>query len=244
MSNELEKNLVKDFDPTETPTGKYKAGKIRDRNLSIIIDAAEEEFVQNGYQGTSIQSIANRAGLPKANVHYYFKRKSNLYVAVLDNIIRLWNDLLDEVTVNDDPATVLDLFIRKKVESSYTHPRASKLYAMEMIQGAPHLKGYIRTEMRQWVRRKTRIIESWIAQGRMEPVDPLHLIFLIWSSTQHYADFDVKILTIMNRAEYEPDMIEDIADFLSKMILAGCGLKPPAKAARAPLRKPVEVEAE
>lgn len=226
-----EKKLIEkaaDFDPTETPTGKYKAGKIRDRNLNNIISAAEEEFVLHGYRGTSIQAIADRAAIPKANVHYYFKSKSNLYVAVLDNIIHLWNDQLDVITVEDDPATVLDQFIRKKVELSYTHPRASKLYAMEMIQGAPHLKGYIRTEMRQWVRRKVQVLEQWIEQGRMAKVDPMHLIFLIWSSTQHYADFDVKILTVMNRAEYEPDMIQDISNFLSKMILSGCGLVPPA----------------
>ena len=216
-----------EFNPSETPTGKYKPGKIRDRNLTNIINAAEEEFVQNGFRGASIQNIADRAGIPKANVHYYFKSKDNLYVTVLDNIINLWNDVLGEITVDDNPAEVLDRFIRKKVELSYTHPRASKLYAMEMIQGAPHLKGYIRTEMRQFVRRIAQIIEQWIEQGRMDKVDPMHLIFLIWSSTQHYADFDVKILTVLNRAEYETDMIEDISNFLSQIILKGCGLTPP-----------------
>ena len=217
-----------DFNPAETPTGKYKPGKIRDRNITNILNAAEEEFVHNGFRGASIQNIADRAGIPKANVHYYFKNKTNLYIAVLDHIINLWNDTLGEIAVDDDPAEALDRLIRKKVELSYTHPRASKLYALEMIQGAPHLKGYIRTEMRQFVRRKAQIIEHWIELGRMDRVDPMHLIFLIWSSTQHYADFDVKILTVMNRAEYEPDMIKDIADFLSGMILKGCGLKPPA----------------
>lgn len=223
-----------DFDPNETPTGKYRAGKIRDRNLTNIIKAAEEEFVQNGYRGTSIQAIADRAAIPKANVHYYFKSKSNLYIAVLDNLIHLWNGFFDNITEQDDPATVLDEFVRKKVELSYTHPRASKLFAMEIIQGAPHLKDYIRTEMRQWVRRKAAIIDKWIEQGRMAKVDSMHLIFLIWSSTQHYADFDIQALTIMNRAEYEPDMIDDISGFLSQVILRGCGLEPPERSARPP----------
>lgn len=221
-----------DFDPNETPTGKYRAGKIRDRNLTNIVEAAEEEFVQHGYRGTSIQAIADRAQIPKANVHYYFKSKSNLYIAVLDNLIHMWNNFFDEITEKDEPAVVLDEFIRKKVELSYTHPRASKLFAMEIIQGAPHLKDYIRTEMRQWVRRKAAIIDTWIEQGRMKKVDSMQLIFLIWSSTQHYADFDTQVLTIMNRAEYEPDMIEDISDFLSQVILRGCGLEPPKRPAR------------
>ncbi|MCM2680209.1 TetR/AcrR family transcriptional regulator [Echinimonas agarilytica] len=216
-----------DFDPSETPTGTYKAGKIRDRNLSNIVAAAAEEFVQHGYKGTSIQAIANRGGVPKANIHYYFKSKSNLYVAVLDDLVRLWNDFLNSMSEDDDPAEVLDLFIRKKVEMSYSHPRASKLFAMEIIQGAPHLKEYLRTDMRQWVRDKTRVINAWIEQGKMSKVDPVHLIFLIWSSTQHYADFDVQVLTIMNCGEYEQEMIDEIADFLSGVILRGCGLEPP-----------------
>lgn len=230
MVNKALENAM-DFDPNETPTGKYRAGKIRDRNLTNIVKAAEEEFVQHGYRGTSIQAIADRAQIPKANVHYYFKSKSNLYIAVLDNLIHLWNNFFDEITEKDDPAVVLDEFIRKKVELSYTHPRASKLFAMEIVQGAPHLKDYIRTEMRQWVRRKAAVIDTWIEQGRMAKVDSMQLIFLIWSSTQHYADFDTQVLTIMNRAEYEPDMIRDISDFLSQLILRGCGLEPPARPA-------------
>ncbi|WP_036186366.1 TetR/AcrR family transcriptional regulator [Marinimicrobium agarilyticum] len=230
MVNKALENAM-DFDPNETPTGKYRAGKIRDRNLTNIVKAAEEEFVQHGYRGTSIQAIADRAQIPKANVHYYFKSKSNLYIAVLDNLIHLWNNFFDEITEKDDPAVVLDEFIRKKVELSYTHPRASKLFAMEIVQGAPHLKDYIRTEMRQWVRRKAAVIDTWIEQGRMANVDSMQLIFLIWSSTQHYADFDTQVLTIMNRAEYEPDMIRDISDFLSQLILRGCGLEPPARPA-------------
>ena len=230
MVNKALENAM-DFDPNETPTGKYRAGKIRDRNLTNIIKAAEEEFVQHGYRGTSIQAIADRAQIPKANVHYYFKSKSNLYIAVLDNLIHLWNNFFDEITEKDDPAVVLDEFIRKKVELSYTHPRASKLFAMEIVQGAPHLKDYIRTEMRQWVRRKAAVIDTWIEQGRMAKVDSMQLILLICSSIQHYADFDTQVLTIMNRAEYEPDMIRDISDFLSQLILRGCGLEPPARPA-------------
>lgn len=211
----------------EEDARKYKPGKIRDRNLDIILSAAEEEFVLKGFNGASIQAIADRAGIPKANVHYYYKRKSNLYVAVLDGIVHLWNDNLDELDVHDDPAVVLDRFIRQKVELSYTHPRASKLFAMEVIQGAPHLQEYMRNEMRPWVRKITTVIDTWINDGKLDPVDPVQLIFLIWSSTQHYADFDVQVLTIMNRADYEREMIDNIATFLSQIILRGLGLKLP-----------------
>lgn len=208
---------------------KRKTGAIRDHNYQLILSAAEKEFAQFGYSGASIQKIADRAGLPKANIHYYFASKEKLYLAVLDNITHLWNDIFDEVQVDADPAEVLDKFIRKKVESAYSHPIASKLFAMEVIQGAPHLRPYLKTEMRTWVRNKAAVIDEWVRQGKMKPVDPIHLIFLIWSSTQHYADFDAQVLTIMNRAEYEREMIDEIADFLSNVILTGCGLKVPKR---------------
>ena len=213
----------------KSDTRKYKPGKIRDRNWELILNAAREEFVLNGYSGASIQAIADRAGIPKANVHYYFKRKQNLYVAVLDGILHLWNEFIDEINEDDDPAIVLDKIIRQKVELSYTHPRSSKLFAQEIIQGAPHLKDYLRNEMRPFVRKTIGIMETWIEQGKMKAVDPVHLIFLIWSSTQHYADFETQVLTIMNRAEYEREMIDQIANFLSSVILTGVGLVPPKK---------------
>lgn len=222
------KNIYAEGDQHEE-SRKYKRGKIRDKNFELILSAARDEFAINGFSGTSIQAIADRAGLAKANIHYYFKRKSILYIAVLDRIMQLWNDNFDSIHVDDDPAEALDKLIRKKVELSYSDPHSSKLFAMEVIQGAPHLRDYMRNDLRPWVREKVKVIESWIAQKKMKPVDPEYLIFLIWSSTQHYSDFDVQVLTILNRAEYEREMIDNIADFLSEVILRGVGLKAPKR---------------
>ena len=205
---------------------KYKPGKIREKNVEQIIEAAECEFVLHGFKGASTQAIADRAGLPKANVHYYFKNKVILYNSVLENIIERWNSVLEDIQYDDDPAEVIENFIRTKVRLSYTHPRSSKIFAMEIIQGAPHLKDYIRSDLRDWVRERTKVINAWIEQGKMKPVDPVHLIFLIWSSTQHYADFETQILTVMNKAEYEEEDVEHITRQLTDIIMGGCGLTP------------------
>ncbi len=206
-----------------------KVGRIREKNSLLILEAAEKEFVKHGYKGTSMQSIADAAGLPKANVHYYFKNKANLYSAVLADIADRWNVILAEMTEEDNPAEVLEHYIRAKVDLAIQFPAASKIFAMEIIQGAPHLKEHVRTELRQWVRSRVRVIQSWIDQGKMAAVDPQHLIFMIWSTTQHYADFETQVLTITNKMEYEPDDVRQIADFLVHMILTGCGLKPPPR---------------
>ncbi len=200
---------------------------IRERQFKSIRDAAIEEFSGLGYKATSMQAIADRAGVAKANVHYYFKNKQNLYSEVLSHIIELWNASFDEIRPDDEPAIALDRMIRAKVKLSYTHASASRLFANEIIHGADHLDHYLKNDMRKWVREKSGIIQSWIDSKKMDPVDPVKLIFLIWSSTQHYADFETQVLTIMNRAEYEPEMMDDIANFLSQVILKGCGLTSP-----------------
>ena len=208
-------------------TKKYKTGKIRERNSEQILQAAEQEFVLHGYKGTSMQSIADRAELPKANIHYYFKNKSNLYLAVLENITNAWNEVLEDMSADMDPAEVLSRFIDAKVQLSYTNPNGSKIFAMEIIQGAPHVKNHISGELREWVKEKTQVIQSWVDQGKMRPIDPMHLIFLIWSSTQHYADFNTQVLEIMDRTEYDEAEVQRISRFLKDMILTGCGLRVP-----------------
>lgn len=216
----------------------YRRGKIRDVNVRLIVEAAEQEFAAKGYRGASMQAIADAANLPKANIHYYFQNKENLYRAVLENITELWNEVLDDINADDDPAEVLPRFIRQKVALSFSHPHASKLFAMEIVQGAPYLQNHIRTDMFDWVKEKTKVIDSWVKLGKMRQIDSTQLIFLIWSSTQHYADFDAQVLPLMNRKHYlERDKIA-ISNFLCDMIMRGCGLdsdvQPDAEPAPAP----------
>lgn len=198
-----------------------KQGKIRAQSQEKILIAAQDEFIINGYKGATVQSIADRAKLPKANVLYYFKNKENIYHAVLEQTLNMWDQGIGDIEYNDGPKVAIEKFIRAKVNMSFTAPKASKIYAMEIIQGAQHLKDFARTYLRQWVRDKAKIFQQWIDEGKMANVDPINLIFLIWSTTQHYADFETQILTIMNRAEYEPDDIEQVTQFLTQFILKG-----------------------
>ncbi|MEQ5835021.1 TetR/AcrR family transcriptional regulator [Marinobacter sp. NFXS9] len=212
--------------PEKGRTRRYRPGRIREKNRERIIAAAEEEFAHHGFRGATIQNIAERAELPKSNVLYYFSNKQRIYSALFDDIMSRWNAVFSEISPDDDPAEALETFIRTKVEMSRQHPMASRLFAQEIIQGAPFLKDHLRTNMREWVRGRAKVIQQWIDDGRMAPVDPVQLIFLIWSSTQHYADFQVQILMVENKAEYEAQDFEHAANFLTGVILRGCGLEP------------------
>lgn len=208
---------------TEDNTVK-KTGNIRAKSQQKILLAASTEFVLQGYKGATIQSIADRAKLPKANILYYFKNKENIYHAVLEHTLQMWDEGIGDIMPEDGPKVAIEKFIDAKVRMSFKHPESSKIYAMEIIQGAQHLKEFSRTYQRKWVREKAKLFQQWIDNGEMLNVDPVHLIFLIWSSTQHYADFETQILTIMNRADYEEEDVEEVIQFLTAFILRGCGL--------------------
>ncbi|WGL15184.1 TetR/AcrR family transcriptional regulator [Microbulbifer bruguierae] len=203
---------------------KYKSGRIREKNYQLILDAATAVFAQHGYKGASMMAIAEAAGLPKANIHYYFRNKSLLYSAVLERIIAEWNQGLESISPQDDPGEVLAAYTASKVRLACEQPLSSKLFASEIIAGAPYLQNYIRTELRAWLRAKSQVFEAWMGQGKMRSVDPSLLIFMIWSTTQHYADFETQVLLATNRREYDEETIERITEFVTGMILRGCGI--------------------
>lgn len=200
---------------------------IAEKNRIKIMRAAEIEFVKHGFQGTRMQAIADAAELPKANVHYYFKSKHNLYVGILRDIVEQWNRGLPEMDEKSDPAVVLSQFIRNKLTQSFAHKNRTKLFALEMIQGAPNLDAATFKEMQNWMAQKTQIIQSWIDAGKIELTSPTKLLFLIWASTQYYAEYDTEIQGIKDKNTNTEQEFETTCDFLQSFILKGCGLSLP-----------------
>lgn len=192
-----------------------------------ILDAAEIEFGLKGFNGASLQHIAERASLPKANIVYYFESKLNLYKTILNRTTTIWNDVFDKATAEDDPAVVLDKFIRTKLVQSIERPRSSRIFAMEVIQGAHHIEDFLTEELQPWFKGRVAVIEAWIAQDKMKAVDPASLIFMIWSTTQHYADFESQITKLTETETLNYDALHTIGNTISQIILSGCGLQVP-----------------
>ncbi|MCZ6828313.1 MAG: TetR/AcrR family transcriptional regulator [Gammaproteobacteria bacterium] len=208
-------------------TGKvsYRIGQIRIDNEAAILAAAVREFAEHGFSGASISRVAEGAGVARTNVHYYFKSKEELYARILTDVVEMWNQSFPTITAEDDPGETLEAYIRAKLAFSRTNPLSSKIFASEILRGAPLLKDYLEKNYRSWLRGKTRVIQSWIAQGKMDPVDPYYLIFLIWSSTQHYADFDIQVKTALGKKKLSERDFQAIADNIVHIVLRGCGIK-------------------
>ncbi|WDE14056.1 TetR/AcrR family transcriptional regulator [Thalassomonas haliotis] len=206
-------------------SAKSQDGNIRQKNKALILTAAKKEFVTYGFKGASIKRIAERANIPRTNIHYYYKNKIDLYQQLLNDILETWNQRFDTLTAEDNAKEALTAYIRAKVMYSKTDPDASRIFASEIIHGAPHLKPYLAKEFKEWVQGKTAVIQSWIDQGQINPVNPYHLLFLIWGASQHYADFNVQVLSAMDKQEMSNDDYEDVVTSLTSIILSGCGIK-------------------
>jgi TetR/AcrR family transcriptional regulator len=204
--------------------GPYKPGRIREQSRDLILQAAEAEFACHGFRGATMQRIAESAQVPKANIHYYFTNKLGLYGAVLENTLTLWDTVFNELSSHDDPADVLGRYIDAKMNFSRTNPTASRLFAKEMISGAPHLSAYLQQDYRLWFKQRMSIFDSWIAQGKMDALDPAHVIFMIWASTQYYADFEPQILIATDAQSQSEASYQQAANSIKHIILKGCGI--------------------
>lgn len=206
----------------------YKEISIGELNRNKILTAAEKEFALHGFKGARVQQIADRAELPKTNVLYYFKSKESLYLALLEDILRLWNSRFDEATVSDDPAEVLAHYIADKMEISRCRPDASKMFALEIINGAPNLNTFFKNQHASWMAGRVDVIKQWIDQGKLVSTDPHYLLFNIWATSQHYADFSVQINELRGQPMTQIDFAEATKNLI-KLILTGCGLTVPTE---------------
>lgn len=207
--------------------GTGSQGRIRQENEKRIMKAAEKIFAENGFRGSTTAAIADEAGLPKANIHYYFGTKSELYRAVVDDIVELWLSSFREITADDDPAATLADYIRAKMELSKNRPEASRVFANELIRGAPRIKSYLSGDLKKWVERKASILDTWIDQGKMASVDSERLIFHIWAMTQTWADFEVQWAAVMGRSNgLEEQDFEEATNAIITTVLRTCGLIP------------------
>lgn len=171
--------------------------RIRRRNESRILAAALEVFAESGFQAATVDRIAEAAGMSKTNLLYYFPSKTEVYSAVLNQTLDDWLEPLRAMDVNGEPIEEIRAYIRRKLEMSRSNPAASRLFANEVLHGAPAIGPVLGGSLRDLVCEKAGVIRTWIDQGRIRAIDPVHLIFAIWATTQHYADFSVQVAAVL-----------------------------------------------
>lgn len=198
--------------------------EIRQENEKLILAAAEKVFAEAGFGGATMQLIADLAGLPKANLHYYFPTKEALYRQVVQNIFQIWLQAADVFDAASGPAQGIGAYIDAKMEISRRHPAGSKVWASEVMHRAPVIQDYLETTLVDWTTGRMKLIQHWIDTGRMDPVDPRHLLYMLWATTQHYADFGHQIETLNGAKPLSDEQWQGAKTCIKRIILKGIGV--------------------
>jgi TetR/AcrR family transcriptional regulator len=177
--------------------------RIQKHKREVILEAGLTVFAEAGFRGATLDRIAAEAGLSKPNLLYYFPSKEAVYEELLRGLLETWLDPLRAIDPEGVPADEILAYARRKLEMARDFPRESRLFAHEILQGAPQILPVLEGELRALVDRTAAVIAGWSAAGRLAPVDPRHLIFSIWALTQHYADFDVQVRAVLGGPDFE-----------------------------------------
>lgn len=177
-------------------TDRKSKAETREQNERLILQAAEKVFAQHGFKGSTTNQIASQAGLPKANVHYYFPTKLVLYQRVLEEILQDWMAAADVFETHATPLIALTRYIEAKMDLSRRRPYGSRVWAIEIMSGAPVMDEVLGTILKQWVERCISTIDGWVAEQQIYEVNGRALLYMIWATTQHYADFDRQIVVL------------------------------------------------
>ncbi|MCG6115499.1 MAG: TetR family transcriptional regulator C-terminal domain-containing protein [Mesorhizobium sp.] len=195
--------------------------RIQSEKRDVILEAALDIFSANGFRGSTVDQIAEAAGMSKPNLLYYFRGKEDIHETLIKQLLDTWLAPLRELDEDGDPMTEIRSYIRRKLEMARDFPRESRLFANEILQGAPRIVPMLEAELKPLVDEKAGVIRGWIRTGRIARVDPWHLIFSIWATTQHYADFDVQVRAVLGPDRGGEGRFEDAARFLEQLYLDG-----------------------
>jgi TetR/AcrR family transcriptional regulator len=188
--------------------------RIQQKNSETILEAALDVFSIYGFRGATLDQIAEVAGLSKPNLLYYFPSKEAMHQALLTRLLDTWLDPLREMDENGDPVAEILAYVRRKIELSRDFPRESRLFANEILQGAPRMQDAIEGDLKQLVDQKSVILTRWMDQGRIARLPPQHLLFSIWALTQHYADFDMQVRAVLGPGH---DPFAEAGDYLETL---------------------------
>ena len=198
--------------------------KPREKKEAKILRATEKLLATRGFHGTRMDDIARAACLPRPNLYYYFSTKDQIYRRIITELRKEWIKALDAIDPGREPEEAIGSYIREKIRYSNRHPVASKIFAKEVISGSDMLTKEENQEIKALTDEKCAVVNQWVEQGKMDPIDPRHLFFLLWGATQYYADFDEQVKSILGVRRLSPEHFEEGVKTMTHIVLKGCGI--------------------
>ena len=188
--------------------------RIQQENRRRIMEGALEIFSAEGFRGATLDQIAAISGLSKPNLLYYFPSKEAIYTQLLTELLEVWLQPLEDMNPAGDPLTEVLGYVQRKLDMSRDMPRESRLFANEMLRGAPHISAALSGRLRRLVEARSHLLRRWMDEGRLKQTPPDHLIISVWALTQHYADFEVQVRAVLGP---DRDPYPEAAGYLSSL---------------------------
>ncbi len=212
-------------EPSSTEMAPRKPSASRLRKIATILDAAEQHFAQSGFEGASLELIAQDAGFSRHNLLYYYPSKEALYQAVLDSVLDDWLGDLTTLSKEGDPAAQIQRYIHEKFAFSRARPSASQLFTKEMIAGAPFSRDVVHERIGPLLAANTAVFEHWAQLGLIRRVNFTQLMFLLWTSTQGYADHQAQFALLLGQPVTDTAHFAQAEALLTQMVYATLGLQ-------------------
>jgi TetR/AcrR family transcriptional regulator len=134
--------------------------------------------------------------VPKANLHYYFPTKDKLYRSVIERVLTAWLAAASSFDTSDDPKLALTAYIGAKMDLARSMPLATRIWSAEIMRGAPMIQDFLDTTLTEWVVSRERVVKGWIAAGKLKAIEPRFLFYMIWATTQQYANAAHEMATL------------------------------------------------
>lgn len=145
-----------------------------------ILRAATTVFLDKGYDGTRMQEIADEAAINKALLHYYFRSKERLYVAVFSREMgRFLQELIASVMDIDDAHRFFRRFVENYTDAIRQRPQLVRFILWELQTGGDRLAETMRGVFESVGQRRMPLlpkVEAFMDSGQIRRQDPHHLV--------------------------------------------------------------------
>ena len=188
---------------------------------AAICAEAEKQFAQFGFEGTSLEQIAQALSLSRHNLLYYYPSKEVLYRTVLDAVLDEWLTRMAGIVAGADPEAALREYIGAKLRYSFERPAGSQVFAREVMAGAPRFRDAIEARVLPALNADVRTFERWARAGLVRKMDFRHLMFTIWSSTQAYADQTAQFAILLGKSALDAKDFKAAEEVIARLVLGG-----------------------
>ena len=171
-----------------------------------ILEAAADVFIEKGLNGTRMWEIADRAGINKTLLHYYFRSKENIYRKILERVFAGFFAQIDAaLTDGRSFPSVLREFIDGIFEITHRTPKVPLFMMQELSQGGNTVRevmvAAIGSEGLSLPERFFALIQREIVAGTIAPVDPAQLMITLLGSCIWYFTGEPIVVAMMNNLD-------------------------------------------